>query len=75
MKLSKRQTEVLEYIIHCWREGWLPSHRCIAAKFDMAWGTVWKHVTGLKAKGYLTNAGTRTPLRLTAKSLEMARQA
>lgn len=71
-ELSARQTETLAYILDCWANGWIPSHRCIADFFGMAWGTVAKHITALKKKGYLTNSGERTPLRLTPKAIAMS---
>ncbi len=69
MKLSKRQTEVLAYILDCWRDGWIPSHRTIAKQLGMAWGTIHKHITALKRKGYLADSETKTSLRLTPMAM------
>lgn len=66
-KLTKRQTEILDYIVGYVRDnGYAPSYREVGQHFGIAsTATVHEHVKNLEAKGYLRNVGE------SARSLEV----
>jgi repressor LexA len=66
-KLTKRQTEILDYIIEYQKErGYSPSYREVGQHFGIcSTATIHEHIKNLGAKGYLTNIGE------SARSLEV----
>ena len=58
-KLTKRQTEILNFIVEYVRgRGYAPSYREIASELGMSsTATVHEHVKNLEAKGYLSEGG------------------
>lgn len=66
-KMTKRQTEILNYIVGYVRDnGYAPSYREIAENFGISsTATVHEHVKNLEGKGYLSGVGE------SARSLEV----
>ncbi|MDD5251254.1 MAG: transcriptional repressor LexA [Patescibacteria group bacterium] len=62
-KLTKRQTEILNYIVGFMREnGYAPSYREIGEELGISsTATVHEHVKNLESKGYLRDAEGETP--------------
>lgn len=58
-KLTKRQSEILEYIVGYVRDrGYAPSYREIANELGISsTGTVHEHIKNLESKGYLSSEG------------------
>jgi repressor LexA len=69
MKLTKRQKEILDFLIEfIRREGYSPSMEEIAAHFGFAsLNAVYKHLEALEARGFLTRDSNR------ARSIELSR--
>lgn len=70
--LTKRQAQVLTFILQCWANGYIPTLRAIGERFGIASPNgVMYHVRALTTKGYVKHED-RCGYQLTARALDLA---
>lgn len=71
LPLPPRQAEVLDYMVSCWSDGWIPTIRDIQDKFGFASpNSPALHLAALVRKGYVARRnGPKSGFRLTPKAL------
>lgn len=67
--LSPRQAEILEFILACYRQGWLPTWVEISKLTGLSRNRVDDHLLTLRAHGYLRNGMSRVALNTRALEL------
>lgn len=70
-ELTKRQRDILAFVLHCWLRGHLPTVREVCSEFDIGWPNgALCHLRALSKKGFLVN-DTNKRFQLTDKALEL----